>query len=73
MTIIDTKNGKEITMQDGEILHIHMLGKEANICIECKHDNLVIEDITDERIKELKVEQEQLQILNKTLKDEHIN
>ena len=65
MRILDSENGKTVILKDGEELEVKtMSGNPLRIQIKCNDGVLLVDEITERRIKELKIEQEQTEIMN---------
>ena len=63
---IEEKNKKVIFLDEGDVLEVKTLFKNrVNIHIECKNNALYVEDILEQRIQQIKLEQEQLEKLKK--------
>jgi len=64
LKILNSENGKTAILNDGDILEVKTLkGNPLTIQIKCEDGVLFVDEITEHRIKELKIEQEQKEIM----------
>lgn len=60
------KENNKLILEDGDQIDIYLSNrKKANLHIECKNNTILIDEVSEKRIKEIKIEQEQLAIMNK--------
>lgn len=72
MEIIKEENKTIAVLKDGDILEVQTLqGNPIHIEIKCIDGTFLIDEVTIKRIKEVKMEQEQLEILRKRNRKEN--
>jgi len=66
MQFILKNNDKKLILENGDVIEIQLSNKKSsNLHIECRNNMILIDEVSDKRIKEIKIEQEQLAIMNK--------
>ena len=70
MLILEEKEKKFIILKDKEKIEIMTLkGNPIRIQIECQDGTFLVDEVTQKRIKEIKMEQEQIKQMNNLKKE----
>lgn len=72
MKLIEGEKQHELFLDEGEVLQVKTLFQnKITIQISCKNHTLYVEDIIQDRIKEIKLEQEELEKMEQKWKKEN--
>ena len=66
MRIIEENKKKTVVLDDGDLLYVKTLkGNPLTLKIECNDGRIYVDEVLSKRIKEIRMEQQQLEALNR--------